>query len=407
MASTLKGRNIFFNFRSTEFKFLIYFMLSEFLALGGIWIIYLNFRGLSLTQVAYIDIAFFGAIFLFEIPTGVIADKFGRKVSVFFAGITKFVGVLFFAFATTFTGFVISYIIWAIGITLSSGAQEAWLYDEIKRIQLEQNNENYEEYYQKIMGYLMTGASLSAAFAVIIGGIIAKIDITIPIILTAVVFLLSGIWALIIDENRVQSVEKTSKKTKEAFVRIFSFDVFPFVFIQVFISALVMSIIFWIQIYLDFEGVDYGLIGVILGISFLFTSIGSSLSSVVTGKTKHLTFVIFATLIGLAFLLMSILPIIGVVLGYYIIRLANRTLYPYFSRIFNSKIESKNRATAISVTASISTMFILSYELISARIIETSGFTPYFITTGLLLIIVAVPIAVFVGVRFKSAKYLD
>ena len=351
-----------FKFRSTEFKFLIYFMLSEFLALGGIWIIYLNFRGLSLTQVAYIDIAFFGAIFLFEIPTGIIADKFGRKVSVFLAGITKFVGVMLFAFATTFTGFVISYIIWAIGVTLSSGAQEAWLYDEIKRIQLDQKNEEYEIYYQKIMGYLMTGASLSAAFAVAIGGIIAKIDLTIPVILTAVVFLFSGIWVLFIDEERVKSEEKTSKKTKEAFIRIFTSDVFPLVFIHVFISTLVMSIIFWMQIYLDFENVDYGLIGIIIGISIVFTSFGSSLSSTITGKTKHLSYIIFAFVIGLAFLLMSILPIIGVVLGYYLIRMANRALYPYFSRIFNSKIESKNRATAISVLASISTIGILSYE---------------------------------------------
>ena len=402
MSSAQVKKTKVFTLRSTELKFLIYYILSQFLALGGIWIIYLTYRGLSLTQIAFIDIIFFGAIFLFEIPTGIIADKFGRKASLFLAGIIKAAGVLMFAFSTTFTGFMFSYFIWGVGITLSSGAEEAWLFDEIKRTQLEKGNEDFGDYYQKIMGYLMAGASISAAIAVTVGGLIAEIDLIIPIVITSAAFLISGFWALSIEEVLEENKEKTSKKTKEAFLRIFTIDVFPLTFLFIFISALVMSLVFWIQAYLDFESVDYGLIGIILGVSILLTSVSSSISSRVTSKTKYLTFVTLSLLIGLTFIIMSIMPIIGVVIGYYIIRMSNTVIQPYFSRLFNSKIETKNRATAISILSSMSTILILSYELISARIIEINGYNAYFIITGSLLLLIGLPFGIHLARKLRN-----
>ena len=38
-------------------------------------------RGMSLSQAALVDVTFFVAAALAEIPTGVVADRFGRKLS--------------------------------------------------------------------------------------------------------------------------------------------------------------------------------------------------------------------------------------------------------------------------------------------------------------------------------------
>jgi len=47
-----------------------------------IWVIYLQrSRGLSLTQITLLDTPFFLLIVLSEVPTGAIADRFGRRVS--------------------------------------------------------------------------------------------------------------------------------------------------------------------------------------------------------------------------------------------------------------------------------------------------------------------------------------
>jgi MFS family permease len=47
----------------------------------AVWVIYLQQRGLSLSRAALIDATFFVAAALAEIPTGIVADKFGRKTS--------------------------------------------------------------------------------------------------------------------------------------------------------------------------------------------------------------------------------------------------------------------------------------------------------------------------------------
>ena len=82
--------------------------------------------------------------------------------------------------------------------------------------------------------------------------------------------------------------------------------------------------------------------------------------------------------------------------------MANNFLGPYFSRVFNSKIESKNRATAISIIGSLFTISILAYELISANIIEHSGYQNYFVITGALLLIFAVPMSIYLAKKLKQ-----
>ena len=48
---------------------------------------YLQRLGFSYTQMFLMETIFSVCLFLFEVPTGVIADKFGRKFSIFFGSI--------------------------------------------------------------------------------------------------------------------------------------------------------------------------------------------------------------------------------------------------------------------------------------------------------------------------------
>src|SRR6266566_8491130 len=66
----------------------------------AIWVIYLQQqRGLSLSQAALIDVTFFVAAALAEIPTGIVADRFGRKTSMTVGATLITVGLLGWTFA--------------------------------------------------------------------------------------------------------------------------------------------------------------------------------------------------------------------------------------------------------------------------------------------------------------------
>ncbi len=88
--------------------------------------------GFSYTQMFALEALFSVLLFLFEVPTGVVADKFGRKVSLFF-------GTLIFGLSFVGYGFVRSYpLLMAIQIpcaaafSLMSGADRALVYEVAK-----------------------------------------------------------------------------------------------------------------------------------------------------------------------------------------------------------------------------------------------------------------------------------
>ncbi|MCY3572056.1 MAG: MFS transporter [Chloroflexi bacterium] len=133
---------------------------TGFLIWVPVWIIFLqDERGLSLTQVGLMEAVFWACMMLFEVPTGAIADRFGRRTSLALGGFLFTGGTIFFVLSDGFAGLAISYVIMAISMTLYSGSGHALLYDSLRVL-------GRTREYEKHMGRseaLMTGALLGAA----------------------------------------------------------------------------------------------------------------------------------------------------------------------------------------------------------------------------------------------------
>lgn len=71
------------------------------------------------------------SVFLFEIPTGVIADVVTRKLSIILG--TALIGIGFIVEAgwTFFSTILLAQVLWGVGFTFTSGAIQAWITDEI------------------------------------------------------------------------------------------------------------------------------------------------------------------------------------------------------------------------------------------------------------------------------------
>jgi len=97
----------------------------------------------SLYLVAEADLSPFQLVFIgtaqgitalaFEIPTGVMADTVSRKWSVVIAHVLIGTGMVATGFLTSFPALVITQMLWGLGWTFSSGAEVAWLADELDR----------------------------------------------------------------------------------------------------------------------------------------------------------------------------------------------------------------------------------------------------------------------------------
>jgi DHA3 family tetracycline resistance protein-like MFS transporter len=69
--------------------------------------------------------------FLGEVPTGVVADVYSRRLSIIIGSIVMGVGFVLEGSIPRFETILLAQVIWGVGWTFTSGATEAWLSDEI------------------------------------------------------------------------------------------------------------------------------------------------------------------------------------------------------------------------------------------------------------------------------------
>jgi MFS family permease len=168
-------------------RFYVFQFLFAFQLILPIWVVYLiDVRDLSLGQVTAMEGPFWLAILLLEVPTGAIADRYGRVTSLRAGAFVNSAGMLLFAFAGNYPVLFGSYLALALAMTFFSGADSAFFYDTLKAMGREHD-------YQKLWGRswaiqsagvatsLLVGAGLaqvtSVHFAIVAGGVL-----TVPLI---------------------------------------------------------------------------------------------------------------------------------------------------------------------------------------------------------------------------------
>jgi DHA3 family tetracycline resistance protein-like MFS transporter len=86
--------------------------------------------GLNPLQLVLTGTALEIAILLFEVPTGIVADLYSRRLSIIIGLVTMGIGFMLCA-ATWFPLIFLAQMVWGLGWTFTSGATNAWLTDEI------------------------------------------------------------------------------------------------------------------------------------------------------------------------------------------------------------------------------------------------------------------------------------
>ena len=69
--------------------------------------------------------------FVFEVPTGIVADVYSRRLSIIIGYILMGLGFLIEGFFPAFLPILLAQVVWGLGYTFTSGATQAWISDEI------------------------------------------------------------------------------------------------------------------------------------------------------------------------------------------------------------------------------------------------------------------------------------
>ena len=103
-----------------------------FTMMGFISAIYrVQAAGLNPLQLVLLGTALELSVFAFEVPTGIVADLYSRRLSVIVGYALIGAGFMLEGALPLFATILLAQVVWGIGYTFTSGAQDAWLADEI------------------------------------------------------------------------------------------------------------------------------------------------------------------------------------------------------------------------------------------------------------------------------------
>lgn len=103
-----------------------------FTMMGFISAIYrVQTAGLNPLQLVLLGTALELSVFAFEVPTGIVADLYSRRLSVIIGYALVGAGFMLEGALPLFATILLAQVTWGIGYTFTSGAQDAWLADEI------------------------------------------------------------------------------------------------------------------------------------------------------------------------------------------------------------------------------------------------------------------------------------
>ena len=143
--------------------------LGSFQIAGASWVALLAARGFSLAEIGVAESVFHVASLLFEIPSGVISDVFGRKRSMILSQCMFILSACLMIFSEGLPGICVSLAASAFGYNFASGAREALAYDSLKAAGQEERYLNYSSVEFSIYRVGSACATLCAGLALFLG----------------------------------------------------------------------------------------------------------------------------------------------------------------------------------------------------------------------------------------------
>lgn len=330
--------------------------------------LYCQRRGLNFLQINALEGIIFGTMSLAEVPTGIIADRIGRKFSVIMSLFLQLIGEIVFIFATTFWHFVGVMIIAGVGWSFASGCVDALIYDSLKEKGREQD-------MSKATGLNSASSQLSQVIAPLAGGFIvsslAMSKFILAISMTAISVTVALFISFFLKEPQteyIRSEENSFTLLKDGVKLLRSnASLRRIVLLSLFASSFAGYFHTLYQPYFLKSNVPSVWLGIARSLGAILAIAGSKYAYLLEKHIGVKRSAFLATALpGTLYLFMALVynPVLSVVL--FCLTYGSISLErPLFARYRNAHIESKNRATVLSII----TMFAGMYEALMGLVI--------------------------------------
>jgi len=281
----------------------IYKFISQCLPIYAFYTILFIERGKSVTDIAILIALWSVFSIVFEVPAGILADRWNRRNMLAIASVLQGVCFIIWFFSHSFLMFAAGFAFWAIGGAFTSGTEEGLIYDNLK-------SDGNEESFTKIYGRAHFYANIGTIVGIASAGVIASfVPVEIIALISAAICFLNVGFALQIRERNFYSEQLAQESAgffetlKEAgsFLKGSKIALVSILFLVLFVS---------LGGYLDeFDALiinDFGLsniwVSVILTVRFAFIALGDILAPMVQKKITSMKQIFLLSGLACAFL---------------------------------------------------------------------------------------------------------
>ncbi|SHK29925.1 MFS transporter [Paramaledivibacter caminithermalis] len=331
-------------------------------------IFYLKYVGVSFSQFVFLDSILFLLVAIFEVPSGYLADRFGRKrtllISYAFTILSMIVLILFPSYIGALTSIIIS----GVFIPLGSGNARAIYFESFKEL-------NEEKKLQKIYSKSNSISFVILTIIATISGFIAKINLVLPVIIDVILLVINFIvtFFLLHDDKIYLSNQETSTVKSKIGKFICNnnstkglINVTPiFLISALFFVALRVSYTTYQPLFEDFN-IDIRYFGVIFALFNIICALSSYMAPrfLKFTSTELVALLVLATFITISFIGIFTSNSIFLILLFISLQQIVRGLHsPFFSiqKNYYIPINTKKRVTYLSYSNLLSTLLVSLY----------------------------------------------
>jgi DHA3 family tetracycline resistance protein-like MFS transporter len=353
--------------------------------------------GLTPLQLVLVGTTVEVSVFLFEVPTGIVADVYSRRLSIIIGYVVMGVGFLVEGFFPFFIPILLAQVLWGLGYTFTSGATQAWISDEIG---------------EKGANKLFLRATQFGLFASLVGmggaALIGAGNVALPIQVGALGVILIGIvLAFVMPETGFQPTPREARNTWQQMWHTLKEGTAAVRARPRLMSVLGIGLIYglysegfdrlWVKHLLDtfdlpifFGNNQIAFFSILRAVSTVLTiltiryvekRLDTSQPRAIGRAMFLITGLISAALIGFA-----LSPLLGLTLALYLlINISRNITIPLYTAWVNQKLDSGTRATVLSMSGQVDAIGQIAGGPAVGLVARTFSVVAALVTSGLLL----------------------
>ena len=330
----------------------VYWFLRDFQLWIPVWIVFLTIeRGFSLTQVTAAEGLYLIGVLILEVPTGAVADRYGRSKSMALGAAVLGGAVLIFAFTQSFAVLLASFLLWSVASALMSGADMALLFDTLKAA-------GREAQYERLAGRGMAFSWSGVGIATFLGGpVAALLDTRATVFIGAATCLATAAVALAIweppHERGLGKRQPYLASIRAAFGEAWgAADVRILIFLAGTAFAAIEAVHYLIQPYLVDRNVEVGVFFSLLQVPILLAGLGGALLSGRVSRGAGTKALVAGPLLGAGcFAALAGAPGLAAYAALPLLIGISSCVEPIATGYINRRIGSERRATVLSITS--------------------------------------------------------